>query len=88
MTEDKNKKLLALVGAVAAFGALPSNVGKVLGLLPRGTPALRPARMGQSRYGAAGPTLAGAAKCAKKGHRGRLTLGYCSRCRTWVEAAS
>lgn len=36
------------------------------------------------KYTARGAALAGAAKCAKKGHRGKITEGWCTRCHKWA----
>lgn len=36
-----------------------------------------------NRYTPKGPILAGAAKCAKKGHRPSEKRGWCTRCGVW-----
>lgn len=36
------------------------------------------------KYEARGAILAGAAKCRKKGHRGKKSEGWCTRCGKWM----
>ena len=42
-------------------------------------------RTPSGKYNAARvPILAGRAKCEKKGHRGKITEGWCTRCGKWA----
>jgi hypothetical protein len=42
-------------------------------------------RTPSGKYSAARvPILAGAAKCKKKGHRGKKSEGWCTRCGKWM----
>lgn len=42
-------------------------------------------RRPSGKYRAAGKaTLAGAAKCERKGHRGKKSEGWCTRCGKWM----
>jgi hypothetical protein len=68
---------LRTLASLASLGvrAGASGIGNSMSNVPR--------RFGfsRSRYSASGPILAGAAKCAKKGHRGKVTDSSCTRCR-------
>jgi hypothetical protein len=69
--------------ALASLAALGARGGSVAALGIGSAISNVPRRFGfsRSRYSASGPILAGAAKCAKKGHRGKVTDSSCTRCR-------